>query len=169
MGRTSSGSYRQIRVGRTVVGVVGLEEIFAALLKEGAQPSEEVMPELLARVRRYNYIAPAAEDEYTEALWREFLAFCQHAEKDRATGYGTWRGYRRETIPWYPTIRAELCDGCGACLRFCSYGVLAPADDGRAQVVEPFKCLVGCSACERTCELGAITFPSRQVLELFGG
>ena len=88
MGRTSSGSYRQIRVGRTVVGVVGLEEIFAALLKEGAQPSEEVMPELLARVRRYNYIAPAAEDEYTEALCHQLIdGFIEKGECDGAVDY----------------------------------------------------------------------------------
>ncbi len=83
-----------------------------------------------------------------------------------AIDYGAWNGHPREFIPWYPTVRAALCDGCGACLRFCSFGVFAQVDDDTVEVVEPFKCRVGCSACVQTCRVDAISFPSEQILEM---
>jgi NAD-dependent dihydropyrimidine dehydrogenase PreA subunit len=166
---TGSLSYRQTRVGRFTVGLSGLNEVFTALYEEGCEPDAAVVPELLARVGRHNYVPPAAEAEYGEALLREFRRFCrqQAAGCDCTVDYGTWRGHPRETIPWYPTIRVELCDGCEACLRFCTYGVLAATGDGKVEVVEPFKCVVGCSTCERLCKPGAIAFPPQEVLEAF--
>jgi NAD-dependent dihydropyrimidine dehydrogenase PreA subunit len=169
--RSEPSTYRQIRVGQMMTGMSGLDEVFAALHAEGFGPDETVVPELLARTRRRNYIAPGAEPQYAEALLREFQQFCRQREAGCVctVAYGTWRGHPRETIPWYPTIRAELCDGCGACLRFCAFGVLAASDDGKVEVVEPFKCQVGCSACTQICKPEAIAFPPREVLEPFGG
>ena len=171
MDEAKPSSYRQIRVGSATVGMIGLDEAFAALRAEGCAPDETAVPGLLARVGQTNYIAPAAQDEYGQVLLAEFRRFCQRQDAGAAqtAGYGTWRGHPRETVPWYPTLRADLCDGCGACLRFCAYGVLAPTDDGKVEVVEPFKCMVGCSACTSICKPGAIAFPPRQVLEAFGG
>lgn len=171
MNDSSPLSYRQIRVGRFTSGMSGLNEIFAALYEQGYEPDETAAPELLARARQHNYILPAAETEYTAALLREFQKFCQQQATGCtcATNYGAWRGHPRETIPWYPTIYADLCDGCGACLRFCAYGVLAAASDGKVEVIEPFKCVVGCSACARLCKPAALTFPPPEVLQAFGG
>jgi len=171
MNTAAPSSYRQIRVGGLTIGIIGLDEIFAALRGEGYAPDETAIPELLARARQYNYITSAAEDEYAEALLREFRVFYQRREAGHSQGfdYGTWRGHPRETIPWFPAIHADLCDGCGACLRFCSFGVLASTEDDKVEVVEPFKCQVGCSACAQLCKPRALTFPPRQALEPFGG
>lgn len=168
---SESLSYRQIQVGRFMSGMSGLNEIFTALYERGYKADETTAPELLARARQHNYILPAAEAEYAAALLREFRKFCQQqaAGCACATGYGVWRGHPRETIPWYPTIHTDLCDGCGACLRFCAYGVLAADDDSKVQVVEPFKCVVGCSACARLCKPGALVFPPPEILQTFGG
>lgn len=169
MGGPEPSSYRQVRVGQFTVGMIGLDEAFAALRAAGRPPDETAADELLTRVRRHNYIPPAAVDEYRAALLREYRRFCLQDGCACTVNYGTWRGQPRETIPWYPTIHAERCDGCGACLRFCAFGVLAPSDDGKVEVVEPFRCQVGCSACAHLCKPGALTFPPRQVLEPFGG
>ena len=162
-------SYRRTRVGQFSVGMNGLNEIFAELQTEGWSPDAVAPQELLGRARRHNYVPATAEDVYAEALLREYRAFCQRQETacSCATDYGTWRGHPRERIPWYPTISAGRCDGCGACVRFCPNGVFAPADGGAIQVIEPYKCQVGCSACVRVCKPEAITFPPKEVLEIF--
>ena len=163
-------SYRQIRVGHYTIGMNGLSEIFSALQAEGCEPSATLAPILLARVRQHNYIPASAEELYAEALLREFGDFCQR----QATGcacardYGTWRGQPREAIPWYPTISADCCDGCEACLRFCPNGVFAPDQELGIRVAEPFKCQVGCDACAQVCQPGAIIFPPRAILEAYG-
>ncbi len=164
-------SHRLVQIGSAAIGLVGLDEVLAELRSEGRPPDESVADELLARVRRHNYISPAAEGEYARALLREFRAFCQRQEEGCScrVDYGTWRGRPRETIPWYPTLHEDLCDGCGACLRFCPFGVFARSDEGRVRVAEPFRCQVGCSACIRVCKPGAIAFPPAQILEAFGG
>jgi NAD-dependent dihydropyrimidine dehydrogenase PreA subunit len=167
MGNSDRLGYRMIQVGRFTVGLLGLDQVFASLREDGFAPNETVIPELLSRARRHNYIASASEDQYAKALLREFEVFCrQQANCSCATDYGTWHGHPRESIPWYPTIRAALCDGCGACLRFCSFGVFAQIDDDTVEVVEPFRCQVGCSACVPTCQVDAISFPSKQILEM---
>jgi len=162
-------SYRQIRIGRFAVGLSGLNETFTTLYREGFEPDESAVPALMAHVRQQNYVPPAAEAEYVEALLREFRRFCEQMATGCgcAVDYGTWRGHPREAIPWYPTVRADLCDGCGACLRFCTFDVYATTDDGKVEVVEPFKCVVGCSACAQICRPGAIAFPPREVLQAF--
>ncbi|MBL7066181.1 MAG: ferredoxin family protein [Anaerolineae bacterium] len=78
-----------------------------------------------------------------------------------------WRGHPREHISWYPMIAADLCNGCGLCLKLCTYDVLAPTSDGKVEVVEPFKCVVGCSLCADICRPRAITFPPHSVLDTF--
>lgn len=164
-------SHRLVKVGDVAVGLAGLNEIFAALHGEGFEPNEAAASELVARARRHNYIAAAAEGEYAQALLREFHAFCQQQDAGCSchVDYGTWRGQPRETIPWYPTVHEDLCDGCGACLRFCPFGVFAQTDDGKVGVTAPFKCQVGCSACIQTCKPKAISFPPRQILAVSGG
>jgi NAD-dependent dihydropyrimidine dehydrogenase PreA subunit len=162
-------SYRQVRVGALAIGMIGLDELFAALLQQGRQPDGDMAAELLQGARRHNYISPAGEADSADALLREYRRYCegQSGTCGCATGYGTWRGRPRETVPWYPTVHADLCNGCGACLRFCSFGVYTADDDGRVQVVEPFRCQVGCSACARICQPGAIAFPPATLLEAY--
>lgn len=170
MAHSDELSYRQVRVGQFAIGLNGLSEIFTALHAEGCEPNAAVAPTLLARARQHNYIPASAEDMYVEALLREFRDFCQRQDLGCScpTDYGTWRGHPREAIPWYPTLSAGRCDGCEACLRFCPSGVFAPGGEAGVQIVEPFKCRVGCDACVRVCQPGAITFPPKAVLEIYG-
>jgi NAD-dependent dihydropyrimidine dehydrogenase PreA subunit len=162
-------SYRQIRVGRVMVGMNGLDEIFSALYADGREPDKGIIPELLGRARQHNYIPSFSEDAYIEALLRAFQDFCWQKDSGEAStsGYGTWRGHPRAAIPWFPTINDGRCDGCGACVRFCPNDVFATAESGSVQVVEPLKCQVGCSGCVRCCKPGAITFPPQEILEAF--
>jgi NAD-dependent dihydropyrimidine dehydrogenase PreA subunit len=168
MTEPSSLSYRQIRVGQVTIGMVGLEELFAVFRQQGRQPDEAVVADLLAGARQHNYIPPTAQAETGQALLSEYRQSFVQGSGDGAgrAGCGTWQGRPRETIPWYPTLCDELCDSCGACLRFCSFGVYAEADDGRVLVKEPFRCQVGCSVCVRLCKQGAISFPPHTILEV---
>jgi NAD-dependent dihydropyrimidine dehydrogenase PreA subunit len=162
-------SYRQIRVGHVMVGMNGLEEIFSALYAEGFEPNAGAIPELLERARQHNYIPSFSEEEYTRALLSEFREFCRQQDlgDTRISDYGTWRGHPREAIPWYPTLNAGRCDGCGACVRFCPQGVFACEVEDKVEVVKPYRCQVGCSTCAQVCELDAIIFPPPQILEAF--
>jgi NAD-dependent dihydropyrimidine dehydrogenase PreA subunit len=69
----------------------------------------------------------------------------------------------REKIPWYPSIERSKCNGCRECFEFCQNGVFAWDDEKNcANVVKPFQCVVGCSACQNLCSEGAISFPNLQ-------
>lgn len=163
-------SYRQLRVGEHLVGLVGLDELFARLQASGRPAEEDAVPELLAGAREQNYIPPAAAALYGAALLQAYRRYLN----ERAGGgtprkRRTWLGIPREQIPWFPTLYAERCDGCGQCLSFCPEGVFAPTVDGdKVEVVEPLACQVGCSACAAVCPQEAITFPPLTVLEAFG-
>lgn len=65
----------------------------------------------------------------------------------------------REEIPWFPRIEPERCTGCGVCISFCQYKVYRESD-GKAEVANPYACLVGCSGCVSQCPSQAISFPS---------
>jgi len=161
-------SYRQIRVGRFMVGVRGLDEIFAALYEERCAPDPSLQAELLRRIRAHNYVPSSAEEEYGAAFLGEYRRFCEGkagGRKGGAPAQAVWQGIPRHQVPWFPTVAEDLCDGCGRCLEFCSYGVFALADSGEVvEVVEPLNCLVGCDACAQVCPQGAIIFPPQDML-----
>lgn len=68
---------------------------------------------------------------------------------------------QREQIPWYPTIHAEQCAGCGRCVEFCQHGVYQE-QEGTFLVVNPYGCVVGCSECVKICPANAIEFPEQE-------
>ena len=74
-----------------------------------------------------------------------------------------WRGIPREKIPWFPTIESEKCTGCRTCVDFCRNDVLN-FDEGqqKAQVCNPYNCVVECSTCGRLCPEDAIHFPDTE-------
>ncbi|ABB24791.1 conserved hypothetical protein [Pelodictyon luteolum DSM 273] len=72
----------------------------------------------------------------------------------------------REEIPWYPTIKPELCNGCGDCKVLCRPGVFEPGPPDPAGihrpkliVANPYSCVVLCTRCVPICTSGAITLP----------
>jgi len=83
------------------------------------------------------------------------------------------RRKRRLTVPraeiaWYPVIDAELCNSCLSCYNYCPKDVFgsAKAEEElrrrpKMEVVNPYNCIVLCSACERECAAGAISFPDK--------
>ncbi len=168
-------SYRQILVDGSPVGLQGLDEILEALRAEGRQPGEAGLGwELVRRLSGDNYIPRSAQANFAVALEREYAAYLARSESNapscaaaHKTGYGTWRGYPRETIPWFPTVNDELCNGCSVCLKLCSAHCLAPIEDGKVWVADPFACIVGCSSCMQVCKPQAITFPPRVTLEAY--
>lgn len=163
--------YRQVLVDGSPAGMRGLDAIFEALHAEGLAPGDEALgAELVRRAGRDNYIPYGAREAYAAALNREYAAYLADLEsggkKDRR-GYASWRGYPREQIPWFPTVDEDLCNGCGICLRVCSAKALAPTEDGKVRVAEPFACVVGCSSCASICKPGAIIFPPRTMLDAY--
>ncbi len=164
-------SYRQILVDGSPVGLQGLDETLEALRVEGRQPGEaELGMELVQRLSRDNYIPRSAQANFAAALEREYAAYLARGESGipiRKGGYGTWRGHPRESVSWFPTVNDELCDGCGVCLKLCSTHCLAPTEEGKVWVVDPFACVVGCSSCAGICKPKAITFPPRSMLNAY--
>lgn len=80
----------------------------------------------------------------------------------------------REEIAWYPVIDPDLCNNCRSCLQYCPKSVFAsskpvPQEGRRAKmmVVQPYECIVLCSACQKICASGAISFPLREDFERF--
>jgi NAD-dependent dihydropyrimidine dehydrogenase PreA subunit len=73
----------------------------------------------------------------------------------------------REEIAWYPTIKPELCNGCGDCKVLCKPGVFElgePDPTGihrpKLIVAHPYKCIVLCTRCVPICTSGGITLPN---------
>ncbi len=79
---------RIINVGGDRIGIRGLDETLAAMAPGFAdKPDREVAEEMLARLGRRNYLAPAARDEYAAAFVREFRKHLGQArEPDVAQG-----------------------------------------------------------------------------------
>ena len=162
-------SYRMLNIGSAPAGLLGLEELFAELFNQGVTPTDEKLADLLlAGVRRHNYVPKVAEKDYASALRMEYTRYYKRKQQGKAIvarDYGTWRGYPREQIPWFPTISEELCNNCGACLEICAREVYERDENGRVWVAEPFLCLVGCCFCKSVCEPKAILMPGQELLK----
>lgn len=80
----------------------------------------------------------------------------------------------RQEIAWYPTIKPELCNGCGDCKVLCKPGVFGlgePDPTGihrpKLVVANPYNCLVLCTRCVPICTSGAITLPDKADFEKY--
>ena len=72
----SGSDYTRVRLGDGEVGIVGLAVVFEEVKETLAdKPDQEVGPVLLERVKKQNYIPASAQDQYREALVREFRKF----------------------------------------------------------------------------------------------
>lgn len=72
----------------------------------------------------------------------------------------------RDTIDWFPSVDAAKCDGCGVCVNFCAKKVFV-LEQGTANVVHPYECVVLCAGCVPKCHNQAISFPKRADFEHF--
>jgi NAD-dependent dihydropyrimidine dehydrogenase PreA subunit len=78
---------------------------------------------------------------------------------------GIFGNLPREKIPWFPTIDFDKCVGCKECFNFCYNGVYEwDEENNKPRVVQPYNCVIGCSACAKLCAGEAITFPTRKEL-----
>ncbi|MEW6530629.1 MAG: thioredoxin family protein [Thermodesulfobacteriota bacterium] len=84
----SGSDYTRIRLGDGEVGIVGLADLFDEVKETLAdKPDQEVGLALLERVKKQNYIPGSAQDQYSEALVREFRKFLgQSYEEERDAG-----------------------------------------------------------------------------------
>jgi CDP-4-dehydro-6-deoxyglucose reductase len=164
-------SYRQILVDGSPTGLRGLDEVFAALHAAGRKPGEAGLgADIVTQMSRDNYIPYGARDVFAAAFEREYAAYVAQMESGgpaRKRGYGMWRGYPREAIPWFPTVNEDACNGCGICLKLCSTHCLIPTEEGKVRVGDPFACVIGCSSCANVCKPKAITFPPRSMLDAY--
>jgi NAD-dependent dihydropyrimidine dehydrogenase PreA subunit len=77
-----------------------------------------------------------------------------------------WHGIPRRDIPWFPTIDANACINCALCYVTCGRLVFEMDEEKRkAAVVEPYRCMVGCTTCATICPTEAISFPDRSVVQ----
>ena len=159
-------SYRLIRVGRSMNGMLGLDELFAELHAAGRAPDESLGPELVRRAREENYVPPPAEAEFAEALLREYRAYVQARSgsgEEPSSRPRIWHGFPREQIAWFPEIARERCDNCAKCIEHCPEAVFAW--EGELVIVaSPYDCRVGCNSCERVCPHQAIALPPPAIL-----
>jgi hypothetical protein len=63
------------------VGILNLESILTEVADLKLVDNEAIKEELLQRVKIYNYVPPAADNEYSEALLKEYKR--QYAEIQR--------------------------------------------------------------------------------------
>lgn len=153
------------------VGIVGLDEVLEELYRSREKSEEASKDYLLKKLKQVNYIPASREGVYAQVLFEEYQRFCDLKEgrtKEKKRNLKPWRGIPREEIPWFPTIREELCDGCNICLKFCSFGVYEYDDKtNKVKVANPFHCEVGCSVCTAKCKPKAIIFPPLSMLDMF--
>jgi NAD-dependent dihydropyrimidine dehydrogenase PreA subunit len=164
-------SYRMLLIAGAPAGLLGLTELFEDLYDEGCHPDDPSTGErLIKSVRQHNYVPKPALPDYQEALLAEYRRYYQGRSGGEGRGmrdYGTWEGHPREQIPWFPTVSAALCDGCGQCIEVCPKDVFAETEDGKVEVVEPFLCIVGCCFCKSACDPEAILMPEKSLLDAF--
>jgi len=70
-----SDDVKMIYVGGQRVGIIGLQTVFEDLKAQGIQADESVKNELIALVKKKNYIPPPAENDYAVALVDEYKSF----------------------------------------------------------------------------------------------
>lgn len=59
----------------TQIGVLGLDEIFAAVYEEGREANAEAAREIVDRLETRNYIPSSARREYEEIILKEYKKY----------------------------------------------------------------------------------------------
>lgn len=63
----------KVKVGDNLIGIVGLDLVIGSVQAMGPLPVAAVKSELLKQARAYNYIPGSMDEQYAEALYREYL------------------------------------------------------------------------------------------------
>jgi len=72
----SQKDVRKIKVGKNVIGIIGLKNTLEVVAKDFAgKPEFEIQAELLKRLSKENYISDNIRQEYGKAFLREFNKF----------------------------------------------------------------------------------------------
>jgi hypothetical protein len=75
----------QVRIGKNLVGLRGLSEVFKELSSRSWESPDAAQAELLRLAARSNYIPPGSRSDYRLGLWREFRRFRGEAVEAEAT------------------------------------------------------------------------------------
>jgi|GEM_PF-439519 len=80
----------------TKAGVVGLEDVLAAVYSEGRQVNAETAGEIVRRLAGKNYIpsSDSARKEYAEVLLKEYGRYCQYVREAQPDEIGPGPGRR---------------------------------------------------------------------------
>jgi hypothetical protein len=62
----------KVRVGQNLVGILEFGRIMDEVQRMGPMGEEETKDQLLRRTKVYNYVPAKAENDYAEAMLREF-------------------------------------------------------------------------------------------------
>jgi len=74
----------QVRIGKNLIGLRGLTEIFEELASRSWESPAAAQEEVLRRAAGANYIPSGSRDDYGRALWREFRRFKGEAAEAEA-------------------------------------------------------------------------------------
>jgi hypothetical protein len=66
---------KRIMVGNSMVGISHLDSVFAEVEELKLNDENRIKNELLVKIRKYNYIPPAAESEYSNAMYEEYQKY----------------------------------------------------------------------------------------------
>lgn len=146
---------KNLNVGGQSIGISDFDEIMAIGLAHLDKSDSEQRDILMGELKRHNYVPPALEKQYLDALWSEFKPL---RAKKRGELDDRYHGIPREEIQWFPRIDYAKCTGCQACFEFCKRGVYTFEDS--PEVTNPYRCVVTCTGCKGVCKDGAISFPS---------
>ena len=74
-----------IKVGDLEAGLIGLDQAFHNVYVAGVNGEEEIKQELLRWIRDFsNYISPSRENDYKQALLREYIRYVASQENARS-------------------------------------------------------------------------------------
>lgn len=79
--------HRLIRVGRSKIGIIGMQEAFEDVSKSfDGQSPEIIKDELFKRLKARNYVPHVAKENYVEAFWREYQRYMGIEVKEEIKG-----------------------------------------------------------------------------------
>ena len=64
---------RNLRIGGQNVGIAEIDKILRKTLEYPKASDKEIKAVLLNELKQYNYVPSSMEQEYIEALWKEYL------------------------------------------------------------------------------------------------